>query len=350
MAVLNVGIIGTGIFARERHVPSYEALGDKFKVKACFNRHKEKALAFAEFAHIDPSKVYDNAEELIKDPEIDLIDVLVPNQFNLEFVQLAAKHNKPILLEKPVAATVAQTKEIVNIAKHCDQPIGISENWLYLEAGKVLKKHLKQIGPIVSFTYNSTGPFVSKNKYATAWRAKPEHIGGFLSDGGVHQLALLTDVLGPVASVSALTKQVRQESGTDDIVYSTVKMEDGDNVFGTFTYGSAFGATDKWTVFKIYGENGSVFLNLSNKGAPVLTLNVGPNAETFEIKNENITFTENESFGVTDEFSNMYEAIVAKDKTLVKGTPAVCGHHLLIVAAFLESSKQNGSNVAVEKL
>ena len=83
---------------------------------------------------------------------------------------------------------------------------------------------------------------------ATGWRLKPEHIGGFLSDGGVHQLALLTEVLGDVESVSGLTQQLKEQSGTDDVLFSTLKTAKG--AIGTFTYGSAFGATDKSTFSK----------------------------------------------------------------------------------------------------
>ena len=75
-----------------------------------------------------------------------------------------------------------------------------------------------------------------------------------LSDGGVHQLALLTEVLGDVESVSGLTQQLKEQSGTDDVLFSTLKTAKG--AIGTFTYGSAFGATDKSTFFKIFGTNG----------------------------------------------------------------------------------------------
>ncbi|SCU86209.1 LADA_0D13014g1_1 [Lachancea dasiensis] len=345
---LTVGIVGTGLFAKGSHLPAYQAMSDKFKPAAAFNRTKSKAEAFAEDAGIPKDKVYDNLDEILADDSIDFIDALLPVQFNAQTVEKCVAANKPVILEKPISATIAGARELVKIAESTDVPVAIAENWLYLNSAIELKKHLADIGPVTAFTYNSTGPFITNNKYlATTWRQKPEHIGGFLSDGGVHQLALLTEVLGEIGSVSALTKQVRKESGTDDVVFSTVKMKE-DDVIGTFTYGSAFGSCEKWTYFKLYGLNGSVTLNLSDKKKPSITKIVGDSAETSG-EPQTIPIGELDSFGVNEEFLNFYEAVVKKDKTLIKGTPRIAFHHLACVAAFLESSSKKGDNVTVEQ-
>lgn len=346
--VLNVGIVGTGIFARDRHLPSYKEMSDNFKVVAAFNRTRSKALDFAKVAGIPENKVYDNLEEILKDENVSYIDALVPAQFNVATAEKAIAAGKPILLEKPIAANMKQARELVKLADSTDLPIGIAENWLFLGAIEVAKKHLARIGPVVAFTHNSTGPFVTKNKYlSTTWRQHPEHIGGFLSDGGVHQLALVTALVGEIDSVSALTKQVRKESGTDDIVFSTVKLiENG--VIGTFTYGSAFGATDKSVYLKIYGEAGSIVVELSDKSKPVVKVLVGDSAETAG-KEEVYPIENDETFGVNPEFLSFHEAVAKKDKKLYKGTPRVAFHHLACVAAFLESSSKNGDHVKVER-
>ncbi|SCU93969.1 LAMI_0E16226g1_1 [Lachancea mirantina] len=344
---LNVGIVGTGIFARDRHLPSYQEMPEHFRVTAAFNRTRSKAEAFAEVAEISKDKVYDNLDEILADESISFIDALLPAQFNATTVVKCVAANKPVILEKPIAATIAQAREIVKIAETTSVPVGIAENWLFLEVAKTVKKYLPKIGPLSAFTYNSTGPFIFHNKYlATSWRKNPEHIGGFLSDGGVHQLAFLVDILGEVHSVSAHTKQVRPQSGTDDVVFSTVRMKKND-LIGTFTYGSAFGSCEKSVFLKVYGLNGSLLVNLSEKRAPKVTVIIGDSAEA-DAKTEEFTVKEDGSFGVNAEFLNFYEAVSKKDKSLVKGSPRIAFHHLAIVAAFLESSAKNGDNVVIE--
>ncbi|QLG70943.1 hypothetical protein HG535_0A08900 [Zygotorulaspora mrakii] len=349
MTVLNVGIVGTGIFARARHLPSYQELPNDFKVVAAFNRTKSKALDFAKVAGIPEDKVFDNLDDLLKDKDVSFIDALVPVQFNVATAEKAIAAGKPILIEKPIAANMKQARELVKLADSTPLPIGIAENWLHLTCIDVVKPHLKRIGPIVSFTHNATGPFVTESKYlATTWRQHPEHIGGFLSDGGVHQLALVTHLVGNFGSVSALTRQLRPESGTDDIVFSTVQIKDSD-VIGTFTYGSAYGATDKSVFLKIYGKNGSVVIDLSDKRNSVVKVQVGDSAETAG-KEEVYPVPTDESFGVDSEFLNFHEAVVKKDKNLYLGNTRAAFHHLACVAAFLESASKHGANVEVETI
>ncbi|CCK71422.1 uncharacterized protein KNAG_0G03650 [Huiozyma naganishii CBS 8797] len=346
---LNVGIVGTGIFARDRHLPSYQEYPDKFKVVAAFNRTKSKALEFAAKASIPEDKVYDDVDGLMSDKDVDYIDALLPVQFNVDTVKKAIAHNKPIILEKPVAANMKQAREMVELSDSTELPIGIGENWLFLDCIQEAAKHLDRIGPVVAFTHNSTGPFVRDNKYLTTnWRQNPEHIGGFLSDGGVHQLALVTSLVGEFDTVSALTRQIRKESGADDIVFGTVKVKDSD-VIGSFTYGSAFGATEKSVFLKIYGVNGSILVDVSNKTEPVIKVRVGDFLETAQ-KEEVHKVEVDDSFGVNKEFLNFHEAVAKRDKTLLKSTPRIAFHHLAVVAAFLESSAKKGDHVQVERI
>ncbi|KAI5956906.1 hypothetical protein KGF54_000525 [Candida jiufengensis] len=342
---LNLAIVGTGIFATDTHLPTIQKIQNLTPV-ATYNRTKSKAEAFAEKAEIPKDKVYDSLDEIFKDPKVDFVDALLPVQFNLDAVKLAIANNRPICFEKPIAANLEQAKEIVELSKKTDLPIAVLENWSFLKAIKILKNDiLPQIGDIIGFTYNATGPWNDNNKYlATGWRLKPEHIGGFLSDGGVHQLALLTDVLGDVESISGLTKQVREQSGTDDILFSTMNLKSG--VIGTFTYGSAFGATDKSTSFTIFGTNGSVVYDWSpSLNKPTITYQTGTSGQTKSDK-QVIEIDEVNTF--EEEFKNFAEAVSKKDKSLIVVPPAKAFHHLAIVAAALESSANGGSNVKVE--
>ncbi|GMG56191.1 unnamed protein product [Ambrosiozyma monospora] len=236
---LNVAIVGTGIFATNQHLPTLQK-SKYFTPYSCYNRTKSKAEAFAA-KEPSISKIYDSLEEVFEDPKVDLVDALLPVQLNVDAVKLAVKHKKNISLEKPIAANLDQAREIVRISRaHPELAIVIAEHWCYFKSIAALKSAIDQIGNVYSFTYHSTGSFNFNNKYlATTWRQNPEHIGGFLSDGGVHQLALLTGVLGEIKTVSAHTRQVRKESGDVDILYSLAEMQSG--VIGTFTYGSAFG-------------------------------------------------------------------------------------------------------------
>ncbi|EGW30526.1 uncharacterized protein SPAPADRAFT_63360 [Spathaspora passalidarum NRRL Y-27907] len=342
---INFAVVGTGIFATDTHLPTIQKIPE-LNPAAAYNRTKSKAEQFATKAGIPQDKVYDTLEEAFQDKTIDFVDALLPVQFNLDAVKLAIEHNKPLAFEKPIAANLTQAKEIVQLSEKTEVPIMILENWTYLSAIDILKNQvLPKIGEVVAFTYNATGPFHDTSKYlATGWRQKPEHIGGFLSDGGVHQLALLTEVLGEVESVSGLTKQLREQSGADDILFSTFKLKSG--VIGTFTYGSAFGATDKSTSFTIFGTEGSAVYDWSpSLSKPTVTYQTGSTSSTASAKS---SIEIDEINTIEAEFKNFRDVVKANDKKLVKVTPRKAFHHLAIVAAALESSKKNGTSVNVE--
>lgn len=343
--ILNIGVVGTGIFATDTHLPTLQALPEHFKPIAAFNRTKSKAEVFAKKAGIPEDKVYESIDEIINDPSVDVLDALLPVQYNYQTILKAVESKKPIIVEKPIAQNLTDARKIVLLDRSTDVPIAIAEQWVYFDAINLIKKELAKIGEVVSFTYRSTGAFNNTNKYlATTWRQNPEHVGGYLSDGGVHQLALLTEVLGPVKSISALTKQIRKESGDVDVLFSTTKLESG--VIGTFTYGSTFGAIEKHSSFIIYGTNGSVIFDFSPGKPRSIKTTVGPNASE---KAESIIEFD-EIHGIKAEFENFYYSIIKNDKSLIKAKPETAFHHLAIVAAAVESSEKNGDSVEVEKL
>ncbi|EGV64997.1 dehydrogenase/oxidoreductase [Yamadazyma tenuis] len=340
---LNIAVIGTGIFANDAHLPTFNKIPYLTPI-ACYNRTKAKAETFAERANIDKSKVYDSLEKAFEDKEVDFVDALLPVQFNLDVVKLAVKHNKPLALEKPVAANLTQAAEIVKIAESTDLPIGILENWAFYNAVGALQDQLPKIGDVTAFTYKSTGPWNTNNKYlATTWRQKPEHVGGFLSDGGVHQMTLLTEVLGSVETISANTVQLREESGDQDTLFSTIKLQSG--AIGTFVYGSAFGASEKKLEFAIYGKNGSLVYTLAPaEGKPSLVIRIGKDGNSGE--SQTIAVEEGDSY--EKEFVNFADAVTANDKSVIAISPRKAFHHLAIVDAALKSSKDNGASVTIQ--
>ncbi|CCH42414.1 Trans-1,2-dihydrobenzene-1,2-diol dehydrogenase [Wickerhamomyces ciferrii] len=347
MAPLKVGFVGTGIFASDFHLPALQAIPEHFTPYSATNRTKSKAEKFAEKAKIDGSKVYDTIEELVKDDQVDFIDALVPVQHNYQVIKTAVDAGKPIIIEKPLAASLEDAKKIVELDKSTKVPILIAEQWVYFKAIELIKERLTKIGDVVSFTHkaiqqwNPNSPFLQ-----TKWRQNPEHIGGFLSDGGVHQIALLTEVLGNIESVSANTRQLRDISGDDDILFSSVKLASG--AIGTYTYSTVFANNKPESSLIIYGTNGSIYLDYTDKDHITIDTYVG---ETTSTNPQHIEFKEDLfSEGIQYEFENLYEAITSNDKSILKATPAKSFHHYAFFVAAIESSKDGGGAVKVAQL
>ncbi|MDH3604031.1 MAG: Gfo/Idh/MocA family oxidoreductase, partial [Candidatus Tectomicrobia bacterium] len=74
--------------------------------------------AFARYSD-GPLKVYESLEAACNDPDVDGLIICTPNFTHIEVVRAAAKTGKHVLVEKPVATTIADAYEIAQIAdKH----------------------------------------------------------------------------------------------------------------------------------------------------------------------------------------------------------------------------------------
>ncbi|ODQ67751.1 NAD(P)-binding protein [Nadsonia fulvescens var. elongata DSM 6958] len=348
MSSIRVGLVGTGIFAKEKHLPAIQSIeGSPLKITAAYSRTKAKAVEFARSAGFDESNVFDSLDEILNNKEIDVVDALLPCQNNLNTIKSAVAAGKPICVEKPISGNMSDAKEIVHIARATDLPILVLENFVYHIGVAKVQELLPKIGKVVTFIHQATGPFNNSNKYlATDWRKNPTHVGGFLLDGGVHQLAVLTELLGEVEFVSAHTSQVRELSGDVDTVASTFKMKSGS--FGTYTYTSALGACEKTNKLQIFGTKGSIIYDYSPKqGGGKIILQEGEFAsesnEPFEV-----SLPVEKYGGVDSEFANFADAVAKKDKSLLKCSVERAYHHFAIVYALVYSAQKSGALTVVE--
>ena len=110
------GILATGriaaLFAEDLALlPSEELV-------AVGSRRRESAVAFAEEYGGTP---YSSYEELVRDPEVEVVYIATPHSMHLENARLAFEHGKHVLCEKPVTLTAAGAAEMVALARKHDR-------------------------------------------------------------------------------------------------------------------------------------------------------------------------------------------------------------------------------------
>ena len=136
-----IGCIGAGFIMRDCHLVAYRNAG--FNPYAITSLSRDESEAVAKMHNI--SKVYDDWEELIKDPEIEILDIAIPPDKQLEVVKAAAKehdHIKGIQVQKPLAMNLKEAAEIVNICEDAGITLGVNSNMRYDQSMRALKSIL----------------------------------------------------------------------------------------------------------------------------------------------------------------------------------------------------------------
>lgn len=111
--MFRTGIIGAGWIAGKM-AQALAPLQD-IEVHAIASRSIEKAKEFALMHNIP--KAYGSYEEMVVDPDIDLVYIATPHSHHFEHAMMALEHGKPVLVEKAFTANASQAEELINTAR-----------------------------------------------------------------------------------------------------------------------------------------------------------------------------------------------------------------------------------------
>ncbi|CAO3658926.1 unnamed protein product [Umbelopsis ramanniana] len=341
-APVKIAIIGTGIFAY-RHLKAFRAIGNKYEIVACCNRSREKAEKFAKEVGLPDSAVYTDPKDILQNPDIEAVDVLLPVQYNLEFVKAAIAAGKHIIFEKPIAHNLQDAREIVKLSKGSKSIVMVAENFAFMNTMNYVAQLVKDggIGDVLNFNfsairaYNPDSPY-----YQTTWRQTPEHPGGYLSDGGVHNMAHIVAVLGEIQSVSAFASKTYPIHGAEDTLATAVKLKSGAVGVINFT----FCATKVGRVsFEIIGSKGTLRIIDERSVEFINQHGETISREDFAAKVKASPF-DSEFEDVEGELDNFYN-VIRNGKTLGV-TPSQAYQHFAFFACAIESA-QTGKTVDI---
>src|SRR5918911_430140 len=132
---LGVGFVGSG-FNAKFHMLGWTGVrdGDVLGVWSPSRANAEAAAAYARSLDVGNAKAYATITDMIADPAIDAIWVTGPNFArveNFEEIVRAVESGrgtlKGIACEKPLARNVAEARQVVEMAKRLDIPLGYLE-------------------------------------------------------------------------------------------------------------------------------------------------------------------------------------------------------------------------------
>lgn len=179
--VFNIGIMGCGRIARSM----LESLRKCRNIKCAALASRTPGNAEKLAIRYKVPKVYNTYEELVQDPNIDLIYIATVNSLHKENALLCIANNKPCLVEKPFCLSYADAKEIVGLAR--DKGVFVAEAMItrYNPLSTIVLDALKSgaIGDVQTVTAN----IGIENIYLERMLSK-DLGGGALYDLGVYLL------------------------------------------------------------------------------------------------------------------------------------------------------------------
>ena len=187
------GILGTSNIAVKRFVPGVAASRNGV-VRAIASRDRERAASVAQRLSIPV--VHDDYDALLHDPDVDAIYNPLPNSFHAEWTIRAAEAGKPVLCEKPLAASAEEARRTIAACRTHGVPL--MEAFMYrLHPQHARVRRLVDGGEIgevraarIAFTF-LLEPFDAKNV-----RLQSDLAGGALMDVGCYAIDAARRIFG----------------------------------------------------------------------------------------------------------------------------------------------------------
>lgn len=125
MNPINTALCSFGMSGTVFHAP-FITLHPGFKLYAVWERSKN--LSQVKYPEV---KVYRTYEEMLADPEIELVIVNTPSYTHYDYAKQALQAGKNVIVEKPFTATAAQAKELVTLSIEKNLKLSVFQNRRY---------------------------------------------------------------------------------------------------------------------------------------------------------------------------------------------------------------------------
>ena len=207
MKPIGVAIVGCGRIS-DLHFLGYKGREDAKIIALCDSRLE---AAKAKASEIGCKKVYQDYKQVLQDPDVDLVELLVPHHLHCEMTCQAALAGKHVSVQKPMALDIAEADMMINTARKAGVRLRIYENFVFYPPNVMAKKLIQagEIGePQMIRMHVSTGKSETAWKVpisAWTWRFQGKKGGGgpLVFDHGYHLFSLAYDLMGEVKKVFA---------------------------------------------------------------------------------------------------------------------------------------------------
>lgn len=258
MLPVRLGVIGAGLIWIRRHQATLATLHDVFLPVAFADPSDERRRQAA--AQYPDAVIVADYPELLARPDVDAVLVLTPIALNAQVALAALQAGKDVIMEKPMARSVAEGVHLLETARQTGKRLYVAEQMGYRRGEDILAELIAsgEIGDLVMWERvehlegdKATGPM---SFASTPWRKQADFPLGTLFDGGIHVIAALTKVFGRPERVWATGKKLGEAYGEFDHVAMLFHYANGST--GMLSHSSRL-APDR-NHYTVYGSEGTI--------------------------------------------------------------------------------------------
>lgn len=212
----------------------------------------------------DAERIYGSADDLLKDPDIDIVCLCTPSGMHADGAIAAMEAGKHVLTEKPMEVSLAQCDRMIEASERTGKLLSVISQHRWDPATQIVKEAIDsgRLGRIV--LADATVKWWRTQGYYDSgdWRGTfALDGGGALMNQGVHTVDVLQWLLSGQGTVSSVFGQVRTSA------HECIEVEDVATATLTFTGGavaSLTATTCAWDGFpvriEVYGTEGTAII------------------------------------------------------------------------------------------
>jgi predicted dehydrogenase len=229
----------------------------KLRILACYTRSQAKREAFAAKYGCGASPSY---EAVLADGRIEAIINTTPNNAHRDTTCAAAAAGKHVFLDKPIANTIAEGREIAAACRRAGVVLALGYQRRRESHFRWMRRQIDDgvFGRIVNAECNISRDRLGKIDLAS-WRYTAEGMpGGVMLQIGIHYADVLEYLIGPVTAVSGRFAQLVLPGDNPDVASLVLEHENG----ALSTLNASYASATEYYLMNVYGKEASAFYDL----------------------------------------------------------------------------------------
>lgn len=255
MDKLRFAIVGTGYWARYQ-LSGWRELQGVECIALC-NRHRDRAKQMAR--EFGVPALYDDPQEMIESEQLDFLDIITDVGTHSAMVHLAARHNLPVICQKPMAPNLYEAEEMVSDCRRRGVPFFVHENWRWQTSIRQVKHEL--LRGTIGAPFRARLHFCSSFPVFDNQPFLKELEQFILTDIGSHILDTARFLFGEASAIYCRTHRIHKDICGEDVATVIMTMSGGTTVICEMSYASRL-EYERFPETFIYveGEDGSLEL------------------------------------------------------------------------------------------